>query len=385
MEGDRQIGDEAHEREVRAGGLAMTTTLTDRSSTGTSVDPDLEAIPRVPGFRFRRWRGLEADLPLMWAAADAARVADGEYDRGTFEGTLAYYRHLERYEPATDLVLVEADDGRLAGYARVEWNDSNDGERWYEAVGIVDPASRRRGVGTALLGWSERRRVVMAAEHAAGPLATDRATALTTFLFDGDRGGAVLLGNRGYAPFRRFASMRRPHLDDIPDVALPEGLEIRPIANERAALRRVFDADVEAFRDHFGWSEGSDEKFAEFLEDPNLRPDLWLVAWDGDEIAGAVLNGIHTDPGSDPQGWLDSIFTRRPWRQRGLARALIARSLALLRSQGLTAASLGVDLANPNQALALYESCGFRKVSSATAYRKPLPGPTSSTPEEVIP
>jgi ribosomal protein S18 acetylase RimI-like enzyme len=39
----------------------------------------------------------------------------------------------------------------------------------------------------------------------------------------------------------------------------------------------------------------------------------------------------------------------------------------------LTSASLGVDLANVNQALALYEACGFRVVSGATAYRKPLP------------
>ena len=45
--------------------------------------------------------------------------------------------------------------------------------------------------------------------------------------------------------------------------------------------------------------------------------------------------------------------------------------------------SLGVDLANPNQALALYESCGFRAVSAATAYRKPLPTAATSQAQEV--
>ena len=45
--------------------------------------------------------------------------------------------------------------------------------------------------------------------------------------------------------------------------------------------------------------------------------------------------------------------------------------------QGITSrlghvASLGVDATNPNQALHLYESCGFRVVSSSTAYRKPV-------------
>jgi mycothiol synthase len=94
-------------------------------------------------------------------------------------------------------------------------------------------------------------------------------------------------------------------------------------------------------------------------------------------VAGAVLNGIHrrSDGGAD-EGWLDSVFTRRPWRRRGLARALIVRSLALLRDRGLQSAALGVDAQNPNQALSLYESCGFRMASSSTAYRTTL-GPRS--------
>ncbi|MEA2519437.1 MAG: mycothiol synthase [Chloroflexota bacterium] len=331
-------------------------------------------LPAASGFRLRRWRGAEADMPLMWAASNAARVADGELERNSLEGMATYYRHLERYDPSTDLMIAETQpDGRFAGYGRVEWNDSNDGERWYEAVCIVDPAFRRRGIGRLLLAWSERRRLEIAIDHADGALATDRTRALTTFIFDGDRGGAVLLDEAGYVPFRRFASMRRPDLADIPDVSMPAGLDIRPVAREPGAMRQVFDADIEAFRDHFGWTEGGDEKFAEFIEDPHLDPGLWLVAFDGEEIAGAILNGIHVSPDGERSGWLDSIFTRRPWRRRGLARALIARSLVLLRDRGLSAASLGVDLTNPNQALGLYESCGFRIVSGATSYRKPLP------------
>jgi mycothiol synthase len=182
--------------------------------------------------------------------------------------------------------------------------------------------------------------------------------------------------------------MERPTLDDVADpatVPLPEGLEIRAVSREPSAMRRVFDADSEAFRDHFGWSEGSDEKFAEFLESPEVDPALWLVAFDGEDVAGAVLNGIHVSPDGARSGWLDSIFTRRPWRQRGLARALIARSLVLLREHGLNAASLGVDTANANHALRLYEECGFRAVSRATAFRKPLPNANPQAAEEVSP
>jgi mycothiol synthase len=355
----------------------------------TAIDTTKESVAAghglpagVAGVAFRLSTDLEADLPALWATQDAARVADGEMERNSLEGFLNYYRHLERFDRSRDLLLAEA-GGRIVGYTRVEWNDSNDGERWYEAAGVVHPEWRGRGIGAAFVGWSERRRTEIAAAHAAAGEAPGRVRALTTFLFDGDVGGRDLLDRAGYVPFRRFASMKRPDLDDLPEAPLPAEFEIRPIARERAAMRRVFDADVEAFQDHFGWSEGTDEKFEEFIGYESVDPALWLVAFDGDEVAGAVLNGIHVSPEGERSGWLDSIFTRRPWRQRGLARALIARSLVLLRDRGLADASLGVDLTNPHQALVLYESCGFRVVSSATAYRKPVPASPRSELQEV--
>jgi mycothiol synthase len=357
--------------------------MTPRATTPDASAPvDLAGLPDLPGVQLRRWRGFDADLRALWRVSDAARAADNELQRNTFEGMATYYRHLERCDLDRDLVIAEL-DGRLAGYARVEWTDTNDGERWYDGTCNVDPTARRHGVGSLLLAWSERRRLAIAAEQAATRGAGDRMRALTTFTFDGDEGGRILLERAGYVAFRRFASMRRPDLAGIPSVPMPVGLDIRSVPREAGPMRRVFDADIEAFRDHFGWSDGSDERFAAFLEDPDVDPDLWLVAFDGDEVAGAVLNGIHVGADGERAGWLDSIFTRRPWRQRGLARALIARSLSLLRERGLDSASLGVDLTNPHQALALYESCGFRTISASTAYRKPLPNMPARQPEEV--
>ncbi|HET7704418.1 MAG TPA: GNAT family N-acetyltransferase [Candidatus Limnocylindrales bacterium] len=339
---------------------------------------------RAPSVRLRPTPDLGAEIPALWAVQDAARVADGEIERNSLQGFTTYYSHLERCDPARDLIVAEA-DGQVVAYARVEWNDSNDGERWYEGTCHVHPDWRRRGLGSRLLAWTEVRRWEIAADHEAAGEAPDRARAFTTFLLDGDRGGATLLTRAGYVPFRRFASMRRTGLSDLPAHPLPDGIEIRPVTRDRAAMRQVFDADVEAFRDHFGWTESSDEKFEEFIGYDNVDPAHWVVAFDGDEVAGASLNGIHTDADGGRTGWLDSIFTRRPWRKRGLARALIARSLALLRDQGFDEAYLGVDLANANQALALYESCGFAVLSGATAYRKPVPATPfapSTDPEE---
>jgi ribosomal protein S18 acetylase RimI-like enzyme len=72
------------------------------------------------------------------------------------------------------------------------------------------------------------------------------------------------------------------------------------------------------------------------------------------------------------RGWLDSVFTRRAWRRRGLARALIVRSLHLLRERGLDVAALGVDADNPSGAFGLYESVGFHTTERFTSWRRPL-------------
>jgi ribosomal protein S18 acetylase RimI-like enzyme len=55
-----------------------------------------------------------------------------------------------------------------------------------------------------------------------------------------------------------------------------------------------------------------------------------------------------------------------------LARALIARSLRLLKKKGMIEAALGVDTQNLSGALRLYEFMGFRPVKRASIYRKPM-------------
>jgi ribosomal protein S18 acetylase RimI-like enzyme len=99
------------------------------------------------------------------------------------------------------------------------------------------------------------------------------------------------------------------------------------------------------------------------------------VGWAGDEVAGMVLNFIDPDYNAEfkrLRGWTDPICVRRPWRKQGLAKALIARSMRLLQEQSMTEAGLGVDAQNPNGALRLYESLGFRATKKFMTYEKPL-------------
>ncbi len=172
---------------------------------------------------------------------------------------------------------------------------------------------------------------------------------------------------------RWFFEMLRPNLDDIADMPMPDGLEIRPVEPEHH--RKIWAADIEAFRDHWGASEESEEAFERFFGPPDFRPELWRVAWDGDEVAGVVMNRILTtfnEQTGERRGLLAGVSVRRPWRRRGLARALVAESLRAFRDAGMTSAVLGVDAENPTGALGVYEANGFAVHRRGMNLRRPM-------------
>ena len=269
--------------------------------------------------------------------------------------------------PDRDLQALEV-DGRLVGLARHSWRErpavvNHRVEVW------VHPDWRRRGHGTRLLAWTEARARESAMEphgidaakpHQLGGQGPDNVAAAEAFA-----------GANGFVPYRFHFEMRRPLGDPIPDVPLPEGLELRPVLPEHH--RPIWDADEEAFRDHWDHAEPVEGDYERFYGEPDLDTTLWQVAWDGGEIAGLVLNTIYQHENELEGvlvGWLDSVATRRAWRGRGLAGALIVRSMAALRDRGMTEAGLGVDAENPSGALRLYEKFGFRRIRTWVFYRK---------------
>jgi mycothiol synthase len=330
-------------------------------------------LPTLAGLRLRHFRGPD-DFPGMAAANMAMRVACRAEESVTVETLANQYAHLSNSDLDRDLAIVEL-DGRVVGYVRVEWSDQNDGSRSYDNICFLDPAVRGRGIGTAMLRWSETRRREIASDHAA-----DKPRWMGSETLDADDGAKRLLVAYGYRPVRTFYNMVRPTLDGVPEAVVPEGFEIRAVG--LADMRAVWEADLKAFRDHWGAFDDSEEGFARFMGDPRLDPSLHSVAFAGDEVAGAVLNEIDDVENAlfdRRRGLLASVFVRRPYRRRGLARALIQRSLAVLRDRGMTSAWLGVDAENPNAALQLYRSSGFAPTTSTTRYRKPLDLPGEET------
>jgi GNAT superfamily N-acetyltransferase len=185
-----------------------------------------------------------------------------------------------------------------------------------------------------------------------------------------------MLEKNGYKPVRYFHEMVRPSLDDIPDFALPEGLQIRPVLREH--YRLIWDADVEAFRDHWGYSQETEKDYQAWLNNKTIfQPHLWQVAWDTEtnQVAGQVrtfISQVENDKYNRKRGFTEFISVRRPWRKRGLARALIVRSLLAQKEHGMTESALNVDTENLSGATRVYEDCGFRVVKTNKIYQKPL-------------
>ena len=310
----------------------------------------------------------DPDVPHVVRVGNAENEADGLEERLDEESERVWLgRPSEQFDARRDFVIAEL-DGRAVAFAGQDWIDTRDGAaRTYRVWGAVDPAYRGRGIGAALLADNERRARALAATHD-----VDRARDLGSFAAAG-RPAARLLEGAGYEIDRWFFDMIRPSLDGVVDIALPDGIELRPIAFEqRLALWR---ANREAFRDHWGGSDESEAAMNRFFDQPHTDPGLWLVAWDGDEIAAGVINTINPEENEAlgiQRGWLSSVFTRRAWRRRGLARSLIAKSLIALRDRGMTSAGLGVDADNRQGALRLYEEAGFAVNERYNAWRKPM-------------
>jgi mycothiol synthase len=179
--------------------------------------------------------------------------------------------------------------------------------------------------------------------------------------------------SEGYRAVRYDFEMARSLAEPVPDLPLPDGLAVRAVSPGQ--YRQLFDAMEEAFRDHWGWSAATGQDYLRWLNGPYFEPRLWQVGWDGDEVAGMVLNFLDTESNAkyrQQRGWTEPICVRRPWRKRGLAKALIARSLRLWQAEGMTEAALHVDTQNPNGALELYESMGYRVIKQSTSYEKSM-------------
>ena len=333
---------------------------------------DQTVAPAVRGLEFRGFNG-ESDYANILACIHAGKDEDGNERSDTLEDVARYYAHLYNCDPYQDMIFAEV-DGKVVGYTRVMWNLSGEGLWLGFQISFLMPEWRRKGIGRALLSFDEERlREIAAHMIETGELDPETPCFFEAFINDGEIEREALLIQGGYEAVRHAYNMVRSLSEPILPAPLPEGLEIRASLPE--SYRQIWDASQEAFRDHWGYFPAPEEEYQKWINDTTFNPDLWQVAWDGDQVAGMVLNFLNPIENKEynrKRGYTEGISVCRPWRRRGLARALLTRSLQMFRDMGMEEAALGVDTQNLSGALRLYESVGFRPVAHFTTYRKPL-------------
>jgi mycothiol synthase len=336
--------------------------------------PDFAApeVPDSPGLRFRHYRGLD-DIPGMAAVVDAANRAAGSADARALEGMLAQYRNLENSDPDLDIVVVEQ-DGATVAYQRTMWADRAEGTRGFVAVSFVHPKHGGRAIEDGLLAIGTRRQVSLAAELAERLPA--RPAILVRYARDMVPGETARLEAAGFRLARRYAELVRPDFDELSVVQPPADIELRRVdPTDEAVIRRAWDVAVEVFADSWGENPATEAEWRKFRESPQCQPALWCVAFDSatGEVAGQILNSLGPiEADGSIVGWTESIGVRAPYRRRGVASAMLAESLRIVRDAGASRAALGVDQQNPNEAQTLYERLGFRVTVEEFEYHRPV-------------
>jgi ribosomal protein S18 acetylase RimI-like enzyme len=331
------------------------------------VDPRTKDIN---GLILRGFRG-EADYPMILEVIHGCTAIDGLERAEQLEDIVNTYAHLHHCDPYKDMLFAEI-EGKVVGYCRGWWEVEGSGQWIGFQLGNVLPEWRRKGIGSTLLGFSEQCLYQIARQlKDSGELAVDAACLLDNFVSDSEIDRINLLVRRNYKPVRYAFEMVRHDLENIPDLPLPSGVEVRPV--ESGQMRMIWEASNEAFRDHWGYIPDPWEVFHQMIDDPDYDPSLMRVAWQGDQVAGMVLSFINKDENEKygrKRGYTENICVLRPWRRQGLAKALIARSLLALKERGMTEAGLGVDAENISGALHLYEFMGYQVIKKSAVYRK---------------
>lgn len=328
----------------------------------------ISVAPVIAGLHFRRPRG-EQDADALHAV-HLGRMAHDQLTPLSLSESLPGRERLQETlsrAAAQDRLnrwLVAQIDDLVVGYSQVvSWPEA-DGTWVYLTLGWVLPEWRGKGIGTAMLHWTEDRiRQLAAAEHPGDKIEL-AANASST-----EREATALLLHEGYRAVYTVLDMALDASTPVPVHPLPAGVEVRPVLPEHYPL--IAASIHESYQREYDDGRFNEDYSAEInlarLKDPSHDPTLWQVAWDGDQVAGQVVPLIENGAAE-----IYEVSVRPAWRRRGLARGLLSRALRSVRERGIDVIRLRTVKDFRTRAKDLYHSVGFRVVKEFPRYRKPF-------------
>lgn len=324
--------------------------------------------PDIAGLEFRHARG-EQDVDALHAV-HLGRIAHDRLTSLSLSESMPSRERLQQVlsqavaENRLDRWLVAQIDDLVVGYSQfISWPEA-DGTWVYLTLGWVLPEWRGKGIGTAMLHWTEDRiRQLAAAEHPGDKIEL-AANASST-----ETEATALLLHEGYHAVYTVLDMVLDASTPAPAHPLPAGVEVRPALLDHyhiiaASIHEAYQHEYDDGR--FNEDYSADINLAR-LKDPRHDPTLWQIAWDGDQVAGQVLPLIENGAAE-----VFEVSVRPAWRRRGLARGLLSRALHSVRERGIDVIRLRTVKDFRTRAKDLYHSVGFRVVKEFPRYRKPF-------------
>lgn len=284
---------------------------------------------------------------------------------------------LARYVPDDAEKLVAVFEDRVVGFEYLDYRPP------YVAAavgGAVHPDFSGQGIGTFLMRHVEQR--VRDLLSQAPPEAQ---VVLQSNVFETDRRGRDLLAGCGLEPVRRWlyfeVELNNPPAAPI----LPEGIVIRRM-NQSKDWPTVGAALDEAMADHWGEvklsllppDQADEEEQAEGDTDDEDSDDPYsnsvehcFVACHGEQVVGSCLGNARSIERTDT-GKIGSISVLRPYRRRGIARALMLRAFNEYYRRGVRRIILDTDSESFTGAPRLYRKLGMSIFRREYLYEKTL-------------
>jgi mycothiol synthase len=320
-----------------------------------------------PSIVMRQYHG-ESDLRLIVDLFDACEQVD-RIELSVSIDRLRVALAAPTIDPAKDLRLWEDAQGQLIGLS-LSWleepteTDLADGGLWF----IVHPNARGGDIEAKMIALAELRIRAVGQERQAQPK-------LFTWSLSSQIDRIALIKQHGFGESRHFWNLSRSLHDPIPTPQLPTGFTIRAVDRAQEAQAWV-DMHNQAFYGQWNFHPLTVESYKHRLQDPDYLPEIDLVAIDSEgKLASACycsINPTHNTFTGRQEGWIVLLFTSPDFQRRGLAKALLFHALARLQALNLDIAKIGVDSRNAFGAGKLYESVGFERFRTNTAYVKHL-------------
>ena len=327
-----------------------------------TTNPYIETpyLKNLPGIKFWHWTSPE-DFDITIEIFNQERAISGIDRTKTREDLENEVKWHENFDITQQYIYVEK-EGLPIAHFDFNYEEELNGPYLLFLDGGLLPEYYEKEIAQAMLDFAENELRRMTAD-----LPADREKIFRTWWRMKNQKAIQFFLSNGYQITRYFYRMTRPIEIPLKPYPLPQGLEIRPVQPEH--YRKIWDAMQEAFEDHWSYIPPSESQYQAWLTEATFQPDIWKVAWDGDQVAGMVLNFYKPEENEEfnrKRGYTEEISVRRPWRNRGLAKALIAESINLFEGMGMTETHLSVDVDNRTGALNLYTDFGYQEDSEKT-------------------